>query len=43
MILVDAAQWPHRALAMRADNDPGHIDFLALSAHKMYAPYGPGR
>ena len=27
---------------MRADSDPGHIDFLALSAHKMYAPYGSG-
>jgi hypothetical protein len=22
--------------------DPGHIDFLALSAHKMYAPFGSG-
>jgi len=43
MILVDAAQLaPHRAIAVRPDDDPGHIDFLALSAHKMYAPYGTG-
>ena len=42
-ILVDAAQLaPHRAISMRPDDDPGHIDFLALSAHKMYAPYGTG-
>jgi len=42
-ILVDAAQLaPHRAINMRADGDAGHIDFLALSAHKMYAPYGTG-
>ena len=42
-ILVDAAQLaPHRPIAMRADDDPGHIDFLALSAHKIYAPYGTG-
>jgi selenocysteine lyase/cysteine desulfurase len=27
---------------MLADDDPGHIDFLALSAHKMYAPFGTG-
>ncbi len=42
-ILVDAAQLaPHRAIDMRADDDPGHLDFVALSAHKMYAPYGTG-
>jgi len=42
-ILVDAAQLaPHRAINMRADDDPGHLDFVALSAHKMYAPYGTG-
>jgi cysteine desulfurase/selenocysteine lyase len=42
-ILVDAAQLaPHRAIDMRPDDDPGHIDYLALSAHKMYAPYGTG-
>lgn len=42
-ILVDAAQLaPHRAIDMRPDRDPGHLDFVALSAHKMYAPYGTG-
>lgn len=42
-ILVDAAQLaPHRKIEMGALEDPGHIDYLALSAHKMYAPYGTG-
>lgn len=42
-ILVDAAQLaPHRRVDMKSDDDPEHIDFLALSAHKMYAPYGTG-
>ena len=42
-ILVDAAQLaPHRAIDMRSSDDPGRIDYLALSAHKMYAPYGTG-
>ena len=42
-ILVDAAQLaPHRPIDMRAHDDPGHLDFVALSAHKMYAPYGTG-
>lgn len=42
-ILVDAAQLaPHRAVAMGTLDDPGHFDYLALSAHKMYAPYGTG-
>jgi cysteine desulfurase/selenocysteine lyase len=42
-ILMDAAQLaPHRAVDMRPDDDPGHIDYLVLSAHKMYAPYGTG-
>ena len=42
-VFVDAAQLaPHRKIDMRADDDPGHIDFLALSAHKMYAPLGTG-
>lgn len=40
---VDAAQLaPHRPIAMLPDDDPRHIDFLALSAHKMYAPFGTG-
>lgn len=43
LIFVDAAQLaPHRAIDMRAHDDPGHLDFLAYSAHKMYAPYGVG-
>jgi selenocysteine lyase/cysteine desulfurase len=42
-IVVDAAQLaPHRSIDMRPDDDPGHIDFVVLSAHKMYAPYGTG-
>jgi selenocysteine lyase/cysteine desulfurase len=42
-LFVDAAQLaPHRPIAMLPDDDPGHIDFLALSAHKMYAPFGIG-
>lgn len=43
LIFVDAAQLaPHRPIDLRPAGDPGHIDFLALSAHKMYAPYGAG-
>jgi selenocysteine lyase/cysteine desulfurase len=42
-ILVDAAQLaPHRPIDMRPHDDPGHLDFVALSAHKMYAPFGSG-
>jgi selenocysteine lyase/cysteine desulfurase len=42
-ILVDAAQLaPHRRLNMLPDDDPAHLDFVALSAHKMYAPFGSG-
>jgi selenocysteine lyase/cysteine desulfurase len=42
-ILVDAAQLaPHRQVDMKPDDDPEHLDFVALSAHKMYAPYGTG-
>jgi cysteine desulfurase / selenocysteine lyase len=42
-IFVDAAQLaPHRPINMLEDDDPRHIDFLALSAHKMYAPFGTG-
>jgi selenocysteine lyase/cysteine desulfurase len=42
-ILVDAAQLaPHREVNMRPDDDPEHLDFVALSAHKMYAPFGTG-
>lgn len=42
-ILVDAAQLaPHRKIDMGSPDDPRHIDFLAFSAHKMYAPFGTG-
>src|SRR5690606_33373946 len=38
--LVDAAQLaPHRRSEMGSLDDPGHFVYLALSAHKMYAPY----
>ena len=43
LLFVDAAQLAaHRAITMLPDNDPGHLDFVALSAHKMYAPFGTG-
>ncbi len=42
-ILVDAAQLaPHRPIRMGAVGDPTAVDFLALSGHKMYAPFGTG-
>lgn len=42
-IFVDAAQLaPHRAIDMRALDDPTHLDYIAISAHKMYAPFGTG-
>ena len=42
-IFIDAAQLaPHRKIDMRRQSDPGHIDFLAFSAHKIYAPFGAG-
>lgn len=42
-ILIDAAQLaPHRAIDMKGQGNPGHIDFLAVSAHKIYAPFGSG-
>ncbi len=41
--LLDAAQLaPHRRVDMKADDDPEHFDFVALSGHKMYAPFGTG-
>jgi cysteine desulfurase/selenocysteine lyase len=43
LFLADCAQLaPHRAIDARAMADPGHLDFIALSAHKLYAPYGTG-
>jgi selenocysteine lyase/cysteine desulfurase len=42
-ICVDGAQLvPHAAVDMRPSHSPEHIDFLAFSAHKMYAPFGTG-
>jgi cysteine desulfurase/selenocysteine lyase len=43
MIAVDCAQLaPHRALDVGALDSPQHLDFVTLSAHKMYAPFGTG-
>ncbi len=43
MFLVDCAQLaPHRGISMRSLDDPAHLDFITLSAHKMYAPFGTG-
>lgn len=42
-IFVDCAQLaPHRQVVMGALDDPQHIDYTAISAHKMYAPFGTG-
>ena len=42
-ILVDCAQLAaHRVVDMGELNDPAHFDYISLSAHKMYAPFGTG-
>jgi len=42
-IFVDGAQWvPHNPVDMKPYASPEHIDYLAFSAHKMYAPFGAG-
>jgi cysteine desulfurase / selenocysteine lyase len=42
-VSVDAAQLaPHHRIDVRPSSDPGHLDFVSLSGHKMYAPYGAG-
>jgi cysteine desulfurase/selenocysteine lyase len=42
-ILIDAAQLAaHRKINMLNDDHPSHLDFVALSGHKMYAPFGTG-
>ncbi|MGE5583495.1 MAG: aminotransferase class V-fold PLP-dependent enzyme [Bacillota bacterium] len=42
-ILVDGAQLiPHRPVMLYPASDPRHLDFLAFSGHKMYAPFGTG-
>ena len=42
-ILVDCAQLaPHREVDIRDLKDPEHLDYIVVSAHKMYAPFGTG-
>jgi selenocysteine lyase/cysteine desulfurase len=42
-ILIDCAQLaPHRRVSMGNLNDPAHLDYVSISAHKMYAPFGTG-
>lgn len=42
-ILIDGAQLGgHRRIAMKRLDDPEHLDFVTLSGHKMYAPFGCG-
>ncbi len=42
-IMVDCAQLaPHRKINMLPLDDPAHLDYVAISAHKMYAPFGTG-
>lgn len=42
-IMVDAAQLvSHRKINMLPDDNPRHIDYLAFSGHKAYAPFGIG-
>lgn len=42
-IMVDGAQLlPHRPVSMMPPDHPEHLDYLAFSGHKMYAPFGTG-
>lgn len=42
-IVVDCAQlMPHRKIDMQPHGSPRHLDFIAFSAHKIYAPFGSG-
>ena len=42
-VMVDAAQLvPHRRIDIKEPGHPQHLDFLAFSAHKIYAPFGLG-
>lgn len=42
-ILVDGAQLAaHRTIDMKSLSDPAHLDYVAISGHKMYAPFGSG-
>ncbi len=43
MIFVDCAQLlPHRQVDMGKPGSARHLDFIAFSGHKVYAPYGGG-
>jgi selenocysteine lyase/cysteine desulfurase len=43
LVSIDAAQLaPHHRIDMRPAGEPGHLDFVSFSGHKMYAPYGAG-
>ncbi len=42
-ILVDCAQLsPHRKIDMLSHADPRHLDYVTISGHKLYAPFGTG-
>jgi cysteine desulfurase/selenocysteine lyase len=42
-VMIDAAQLaPHRTIDIKPVGHSQHIDFLAFSAHKIYAPFGLG-
>lgn len=42
-IMVDAAQLiPHQRIDLKPNHHPQHIDYIAFSGHKIYAPFGTG-
>lgn len=42
-IFVDVCQLiQHHQVDIKQDDDPEHLDFIAFSGHKMYAPFGAG-
>ncbi|KAJ3070626.1 hypothetical protein HK102_006625, partial [Quaeritorhiza haematococci] len=42
-IMVDCAQLvAHRKIDMKPLDHPQHLDYVAISGHKMYAPFGTG-
>ncbi len=42
-ICIDSAQLAaHRPIRMKSLSDPDHLDYVAFSGHKMYAPFGTG-
>lgn len=42
-IAVDCAQLaPHRPIDIGDLSDPAHLDYVAFSGHKLYAPFGAG-